>query len=222
MRRLASSGNPSTGSLQQIRLPISVFPRSVPSPAGEPPSRRQLRPATRSPSCGWLLMVHASANSTGVKPRRELCGRFPGVPPARGKSREAREQRRGGAYTFSMPRRTLKDLSWDECFMLLGQETVGRFVYADDLGPAAVPVNYALAGQDVVFRSEDGSKVRSLRNHGVAFEVDHIDDASRSGWSVLVRGTSEEVEMERVPARCGGSMATCHCPGRRASTRPGW
>jgi uncharacterized protein len=99
-----------------------------------------------------------------------------------------------------MPRRTLKDLSWDECFMLLGQETVGRFVYADDLGPAAVPVNYALAGQDIVFRSEDGSKVRSLWNHGVAFEVDHIDHASRSGWSVLVRGTSEEVEMERVPA----------------------
>jgi hypothetical protein len=37
------------------------------------------------------------------------------------------------------------------------------------------------------------------RNGGVAFEVDHIDYASRSGWSVLVRGTSEEVEMERIP-----------------------
>jgi uncharacterized protein len=71
-------------------------------------------------------------------------------------------------------------------------------VYSDDLGPAAIPVNYALAGQDIVFRSEDGSKVRGLRDHSVAFEVDHIDDASRSGWSVLVRGTSQMIELERV------------------------
>ena len=98
-----------------------------------------------------------------------------------------------------MPRRALEDLSRDECFALLGKETVGRLVYSDELGPAAVPVNYAVAGQNIVFRSADGSKMHGSRNGGVAFEVDHIDYASRSGWSVLVRGTSEEVEMERVP-----------------------
>ena len=98
-----------------------------------------------------------------------------------------------------MPRRTLENLSWDECFILLGQQTVGRLVYEDDLGPAAVPVNYAVAGHDIVFRSENGSKIRALREHRVAFEVDHVDDATRSGWSVLVRGSSEEVELERVP-----------------------
>ena len=98
-----------------------------------------------------------------------------------------------------MPRRSLEDLSYDECFTLLGQETVGRVVYEDDLGPAAVPVNYAVAGHDIVFRSEEGSKVRGLREHAVAFEVDHIDQASRSGWSVLVRGSSKEVDIERIP-----------------------
>lgn len=98
-----------------------------------------------------------------------------------------------------MPRRALEDLSRDECFELLGKATVGRLVYSDELGPAAVPVNYAIAGQNIVFRSADGSKMHGSRNGGVAFEVDHIDYASRSGWSVLVRGTSEEVEMERVP-----------------------
>ncbi len=98
-----------------------------------------------------------------------------------------------------MPRRTLTELSWEECFTLLRQETVGRFVYTDELGPAAVPVNYAVAAHDIVFRSEDGSKVRGLRDHGVAFEVDHIDAATRAGWSVLVRGTSDEVQIERVP-----------------------
>jgi nitroimidazol reductase NimA-like FMN-containing flavoprotein (pyridoxamine 5'-phosphate oxidase superfamily) len=98
-----------------------------------------------------------------------------------------------------VPRRTLEDLSWDDCFALLGQETVGRLVYSDELGPAAVPVNYAIAGQNILFRSQDGSKMRGLRDSRVAFEVDHIDYASRSGWSVLVRGTSEEVDLERVP-----------------------
>jgi len=98
-----------------------------------------------------------------------------------------------------VPRRALEDLSRDECFELLGKATVGRLVYSDELGPAAVPVNYAIAGQNIVFRSADGSKMHGSRNGGVAFEVDHIDYASRSGWSVLVRGTSEEVEMERVP-----------------------
>jgi nitroimidazol reductase NimA-like FMN-containing flavoprotein (pyridoxamine 5'-phosphate oxidase superfamily) len=97
-----------------------------------------------------------------------------------------------------MPRRTLEELSWDECFTLLGQETVGRLVYVDDLGPAAVPVNYAVAGHDIVFRSEDGSKIRGLHDHDVAFEVDRIDHAAHSGWSVLVRGTRDVVEFERL------------------------
>ena len=103
-----------------------------------------------------------------------------------------------GTYALSMPRRTLEDLSWDECFTLLGQETVGRLVYEDDLGLAAVPINYAVAGHDIVFRSEEGSKVRGLREHTVAFEVDHIDQASRSGWSVLVRGASKEIGFEHL------------------------
>ena len=98
-----------------------------------------------------------------------------------------------------MPRRRLKDLTYDECFTLLCQQTVGRVVYEDDLGPAAVPVNYAVAGHDIVFRSEEGSKVRGLREHTVAFEVDHIDPEGRSGWSVLVRGTSKEVDIEHIP-----------------------
>ena len=97
-----------------------------------------------------------------------------------------------------MPRRALEELSWNECFALLGEGSVGRLVYVDELGPAAVPVNYALAGDDIVFRSEVGSKIRALPDHDIAFEVDHIDHATHSGWSVLVRGTSEEVQFERL------------------------
>ena len=44
-----------------------------------------------------------------------------------------------------MPQRELEDLSPDECFRLLAAARVGRLVYQDDLGPLAVPVNYAMA-----------------------------------------------------------------------------
>jgi len=89
----------------------------------------------------------------------------------------------------------LHDLSREECFTLLNQHHVGRFVYADALGPAAVPVNYAVAGEQIVFRSEAGAKVRDLDGQPVALEADHIDDASHAGWSVLLRGTAEVTEL---------------------------
>lgn len=97
-----------------------------------------------------------------------------------------------------MPRRILEELSWDECFMLLRQQVVGRLLYQDELGPAAVPVNYAVAGNDIVFRSESGSKVRCVQDRDIAFQVDDIDAVSHSGWSVLIRGAAEVVEFERL------------------------
>jgi nitroimidazol reductase NimA-like FMN-containing flavoprotein (pyridoxamine 5'-phosphate oxidase superfamily) len=102
-----------------------------------------------------------------------------------------------------MTRRALEELPSHECFALLRTQRVGRLVYQDELGPAAVPVTYAVAGEDILFRSMDGSKIRALAGHDVAFEVDHVDDAAQSGWSVLVRGAGEIVELEHVPALLG-------------------
>jgi len=102
-----------------------------------------------------------------------------------------------------MPRRILEELSRDECFTLLRQQVVGRLVYQDKLGLAAVPVNYAVAGNTIVFRSEAGSKVRGLYERDIAFQVDHIDTVSHSGWSVLIRGAAEEVEFERLSELIG-------------------
>jgi len=102
-----------------------------------------------------------------------------------------------------MPKRTLDVLSPDDCYALLTEEAIGRVVYADEDGPAAVPVNFALAGHDIVFRSDPGSKIGGLRDRPVAFEVDHIDPASRAGWSVLVRGAVDIIESEQVPTLLG-------------------
>jgi uncharacterized protein len=93
-----------------------------------------------------------------------------------------------------MARPVLEELSWDECFRLLKEQIVGRLVYRDSLGLAAVPVNYGVARSVIVFRSEAGSKLRSLDERDIAFEVDHIDAATKTGWSVLIRGAAEVIE----------------------------
>jgi len=102
-----------------------------------------------------------------------------------------------------MPRRILEELSWDECYTLLRQRVIGRLVYQDKLGLAAVPVTYAVAGNSIVFRSEAGSKVRALHEGDIAFQVDDIDTVSHAGWSVLIRGAAEEVDYERLSELIG-------------------
>jgi len=95
--------------------------------------------------------------------------------------------------------RHLEELSRRECLALLDQAQVGRIVYHDDVGPAAVPVNYAMADDEIVFRVEGGVKRLAMAQPVLAFEVDHIEEDQRSGWSVLARGVGEEVEIELVP-----------------------
>ena len=99
-----------------------------------------------------------------------------------------------------MTQRELEDLPPDDCFRLLAAAHVGRLVYQDDLGPLAVPVNYSMAGQDIVVRVEGGAKRAAMQQPMLAFEVDHVDEDRKFGWSVLVRGVGAEVDPERVPA----------------------
>jgi nitroimidazol reductase NimA-like FMN-containing flavoprotein (pyridoxamine 5'-phosphate oxidase superfamily) len=98
-----------------------------------------------------------------------------------------------------MTQRAFEELSEAECFELLGQKQVGRFVFLDEQGPIAEPVNFAVSGRNIVFRVEGGSKRLAIDQPMLAFEVDHIDDEHRIGWSVIVRGHGEEVAMDDVP-----------------------
>ena len=54
----------------------------------------------------------------------------------------------------------LEELEHDECLKLLATMSIGRVaIVIDDRGPLVVPVNYALDGDVVVFRSGAGSKL---------------------------------------------------------------
>jgi nitroimidazol reductase NimA-like FMN-containing flavoprotein (pyridoxamine 5'-phosphate oxidase superfamily) len=89
---------------------------------------------------------------------------------------------------------TFHEIPYDECLVLLGTKSVGRLaVPLPTDAPLVVPINYAVDGSHLVFRTGHGTKLRALHRGAVSFQVDEIDPATRTGWSVLVRGRAREV-----------------------------
>ena len=100
----------------------------------------------------------------------------------------------------------LHSLSSDECRQLVAAGGVGRFLFDEPgRGPVAVPVNFRMAGDDVVFRTaSEASLTEGLHGQPVSFDVDHLDDALGEGWSVLLSGTASVItdpaELDRAKA----------------------
>ena len=93
-----------------------------------------------------------------------------------------------------MPEPHMEELDNDECRSLLAERHLGRLAIPDFGGPVIFPVNYVFDQGLVIFRTDPGSKLdAATERESVAFEVDAIDEASRTGWSVVVRGTLAEV-----------------------------
>lgn len=85
----------------------------------------------------------------------------------------------------------LSTLDAEECVRLLKTHSVGRVAWSSPAGVLVLPVAYALHGQTIVFRtSADGSLAQLAAGRSVSFEVDDIDAETRTGWNVLVHGTS--------------------------------
>jgi nitroimidazol reductase NimA-like FMN-containing flavoprotein (pyridoxamine 5'-phosphate oxidase superfamily) len=88
----------------------------------------------------------------------------------------------------------LEKLGHQACWELLERGGVGRVAVSIDGSPQIFPVNYLAFDNAVYFRSAPGAKVRALVNdRRVAFEIDEIDTARRTGWSVQVTGRAEVV-----------------------------
>ena len=89
----------------------------------------------------------------------------------------------------SLDHQGLEVLSTDECWELAASTPVGRVAFVEAGDPAIFPVNHAVVGHRVVFRTARGALLHeALMDRPVAFEVDGFDPDRRSGWSVLVRG----------------------------------
>ncbi|HEU4514561.1 MAG TPA: pyridoxamine 5'-phosphate oxidase family protein [Nocardioidaceae bacterium] len=89
----------------------------------------------------------------------------------------------------------LQEMSTEECLGLLAASVVGRAAICTPDGPHVVPVNYAVDGDSIVFRTTPYSVLGTYAWAGdIAFEVDQIDMGSHRGWSVVARGHGEMVE----------------------------
>jgi nitroimidazol reductase NimA-like FMN-containing flavoprotein (pyridoxamine 5'-phosphate oxidase superfamily) len=111
-----------------------------------------------------------------------------------------------------VPGPKLAKLTREDCLRRLAACSVGRFAVAGPAEPPfVVPVNYILDGDVVVFRTEIGRKLLTVRRAVLAsFEVDEIDHFHRTGWSVLVQGaayeaTATEIQGLRVEPWTGGA-----------------
>jgi hypothetical protein len=103
----------------------------------------------------------------------------------------------------------LHALSPEECREVLRNGSVGRLAYIARAGvPDIVPVNYVVDGRDLLIRSGPGPKLQAAeRRELVAFEVDDLDPATRTGRSVVLHGRAEresgDAATDRLPWAAG-------------------
>ena len=117
----------------------------------------------------------------------------------------------------------LGDLSRRDCLELLRQNEVGRVAFVTDAGVRIVPVNYAVRSESELgvevleFRTTSSSEL-AVHAPGteVAFEVDHVEPSTRSGWSVVVHGECRR-DLERFgeTTRLSEQSADPWASGRR-------
>ncbi len=114
------------------------------------------------------------------------------------------------------PRTHLQELDRDECMQLLRSHHLGRLGVVVERQPLIFPVNYTLDGENVVFRTDPGTKLHAAIGQHVAFEIDESDSMYHGGASVLVVGPAE-----LVPASEHKRLSTLPlgpwCPGAKAT-----
>lgn len=123
-----------------------------------------------NPTQAALIRLAAALDTTP----RALCGAGLNLPPGQ----------RSAAKTA-----LLDSMTAAECRQHVADGGIGSFLFVEPgRGPVAIPVNFRMDGDDVVFRTGGGSVSAGLHERRVSFEVDRLDDALGEGWSVLVTG----------------------------------
>ena len=97
--------------------------------------------------------------------------------------------------------RALRTLGPAECYGLLEAGGIGRVGFASADGIMMLPVNFAVSGKAIIFRTAPDTLLAVYADGRVSFEADHLDQALREGWSVLVQGHAHTVTDEREVRR---------------------
>lgn len=119
-------------------------------------------------------------------------------------SGDVADARPGGIWPDRGPvagQRALWPLSPAECLDLLESGGIGRVGFASADGIMILPVNFAVAGKAIFFRTAPDTLLALHANGPVSFQVDRLDGALHEGWSVLVHGHARRVTQEREVER---------------------
>ena len=94
----------------------------------------------------------------------------------------------------SAPRpQALQTLSPVDCLDLLGRSGIGRVAFTSAGEIMILPVNFAVTGKTIIFRTAPDTLLALHADAKVSFQVDRIDEARHEGWSVLVHGHAHRV-----------------------------
>jgi len=116
------------------------------------------------------------------------------------------------------PRTGMEILDRDECIARLARQPIGRVaIVTTDGRPLVFPVNFALDGDAIVFRSDAGTKLHGARRGQIAFECDGVDSTYHTGWSVLATGIAEEIDNAAELARLARLPLGSWCPGPKST-----
>ena len=87
-----------------------------------------------------------------------------------------------------------RDLTVEECGQHLSSASMGRVGWTTGGLQQILPVSYAMDAGRVVFRTSAYGVLGHLRHPtNVAFEIDDVDVAAGTGWSVVAQGRAEAV-----------------------------
>lgn len=98
-----------------------------------------------------------------------------------------------------MEEQPIHDMAESECWEALRSHEFGRMAYhlVDEV--SIVPLNYAVDGERLIFRTAPGSKLLGVvMNTDVAFEID--DFSGDVAWSVIAHGCARVLDGEEARA----------------------
>lgn len=94
----------------------------------------------------------------------------------------------------------LEVLTGEECRTLLAATRLGRVAFRVEDAVEVFPVNYVFHGEAIVLRTAADSLLAAyVPDRRVAFEIDHGDPMFHTGWSVLVQGVGETIDLAAEP-----------------------
>ena len=110
----------------------------------------------------------------------------------------------------------MDDLVEEVCWQLLAGSRFGRIAFVVDGAPLVLPFNFRVHGETLVFRCAASSMLHGLgRGSPVAVEIDHVDVAAETGWSVMLRGEAWEITDRSDAVDKLGDSVHAWAPGDR-------